>query len=189
MQPPPFLPLMSHHAAARRRSTTSSRTSSQMPANTGQNRAFTSQQQRTLIQAHELVAIYYARRPENLSTLDSGNNIPHIRRSLALLDPNAIFRSENYDKRSPEALNLRHHSQRASEVRRALELMEPAMDNAGLELGGADTGAGGELECFALVVFCVLAFLLVAWLCNLKVAAREQEQEDRYRQMRYGGWG
>ncbi|KAK8153284.1 hypothetical protein BC567DRAFT_267599 [Phyllosticta citribraziliensis] len=162
-----------------------------MSANTGrgQNRTFTIQEQGVLVKAHELVAIYNARRPENLSTLDSGRNIPHIRRSLALFDPNGVYRSATYDKRSPEALNVRHHSQRASEVRRALESMEPATRGAGSGHGGADdegadVGGTGCLELLALVLLCFLAFVVIAFLFNLKAASREQEEEDRYREMR-----
>ncbi|KAK8183727.1 hypothetical protein BKA81DRAFT_383168 [Phyllosticta paracitricarpa] len=76
-----------------------------------------------LKQAHELVAIYQARRRsgKKFKTLDPNGDVPHIIDLLAKHDPANRFRSSEYDSDSPPARKLSVHSQRAAAVRRELQ--------------------------------------------------------------------
>ncbi|KAK7615819.1 hypothetical protein IWX50DRAFT_661097 [Phyllosticta citricarpa] len=97
------------------------------------------------MQAHELVAIYDSRLAEGFLTLDRNKHIPHIVSMLALLDPHGRHRSTQYDRRTPQARNLRVHAQRMAEIRHELNAMVAAMGSNGFGQLCHRDRAGGSI--------------------------------------------
>ncbi|KAK7614485.1 hypothetical protein BKA81DRAFT_382865 [Phyllosticta paracitricarpa] len=153
-------------------------------------------EQRALVRAHDLVSIFNARRPENRSTLDPGNNIPRIAAMLSLLDPDGIYRGNTLlhgGGSTPEARNLRLHSQSASDARRQLEAMVDKLKDDGFRNAAAarsgnnnddDDNSDADLCCFC-VVF-VLGLLLVVLLILGAAESSRRAKLDRYHGLRNG---
>ncbi|KAK7540040.1 uncharacterized protein J3D65DRAFT_620582 [Phyllosticta citribraziliensis] len=142
---------------------------------------YTAQQQATLRQAHDMVTIYYLRRPENLKGLDPNGDVQHIATMLAQLDPQGIYRGGQTValNNTPEMKRVKLHAQRAGAVRRDLKRM---VDNS-RSSGGHDVGAsddqGLDLVCIAAVLICLgfVFFILFACIAHHMYLRREAARD------------